>query len=611
MSGAYDDCGSDAYDDGQPRTLDLLSADYGDASQLTWYVGDDGLVHACAHNLLRSSISFELDGWSTAGSPTTVIDGPNLVSLLSTADRVYQNILGTSNRYQAVAGETLTLTCQVEAVSVTTAGTVFAQLSESGVAFTSSATPTLSAPGDTVQLSVTRTFTAVSAACTVVRADTFRGQVKVTNLCLSVGSETFPYIKTGETGARYMYRLPENLRRWSGTAYTTSKIVELNTGVTVNALVEGVGVTNLVINSGWTAAVVGDLASTGSPGASWADARNAQFTSDGGVMQVVATGATDGIPHIDLRITGTFTAAATTDISIISPSVAATGDVWTSSVLVELLDETDTGGYTETLLRLNEYATSSFLAVNGFKSISLAELQATSGPTSFSFTGTLGQATANAVGLQFRVVVGVGDVDMTIRVWCPMLTETSFVPQPILTYGSSVTRAAETPVTSDFAGLKVRDVTVDVRAIPAPAQNSAIFGHVFSIVEDSSNRIAVNIGDFDGDNDALIALNCIIAGSSTDTITSQLFTNGNVAALSGSYRYEDGRILAASKNVIMQTATASATAASKEFTVDQIQLAGQGAGNPVAVLPLNVALVHLNVATNLNQAVARAANLLP
>ena len=499
MSGAYDDCGSDAYDDGQPRTLDLLSADYGDASQLTWYVGDDGLVHACAHNLLRSSANFEDGIWGGTGT----VAGPQLLSLTAGQTGGYQAFNGTSNRYQSINGETYMLTSTVEVTAVTTPGEVNGRLlSNTGV---NSISATLTNIGDTATLSVTHIAGSTNMQVFVCNSTTFEGTVKITNLCASVGSETFPYIKTDETGARYMYRLPENLRRWSGTAYTTSKIVELNTGVTVNALVEGVAVTNQVLNSGWTAAVVGDLASTGSAGSTWTDARSAQFTSDGGVMEVTTTGVIDGIPHIDLRITGTFTGVATTDISTITSTVAATGDVWTSSVLVELLDETDTGGYTETLLRLNEYATSSFLATTGAKSISLAELQATSGPTSFSFMGTLGQATTNAVGIQFRVVVGVGDVDMTIRVWCPMLTETSFVPQPILTYGSTVTRAAEAPVTSDFAGASTNGIgsfrtsfvyAVDQSLSPVIVWNGTTSGEY----------VRLSVRDFDGDGDGYAIL---------------------------------------------------------------------------------------------------------
>ncbi len=431
MSGAYDDCGSDAYDDGQPRTLDLLSADYGDASQLTWYVGDDGLVHACAHNLLRSSANFEDGIWGGTGT----VAGPQLLSLTAGQTGGYQAFNGTSNRYQSINGETYTLTSTVEVTAVTTPGEVNGRLlSNTGV---NSISATLTNIGDTATLSVTHIAGSTNMQVFVCNSTTFEGTVKITNLCASVGSETFPYIKTDETGARYMYRLPENLRRWSGTAYTTSKIVELNTGVTVNALVEGVGVTNLVdYHNGDT---TGAWTATRSVWSQSSDTDPAGALGAGTITDDSTLASTHLIQHnitvadtVEIRVQGMFKANGRTEVLLRFVDKAGTTH-WVGMDLTDGSQVTSLGSPANIVMK-------SMAGGWYFMSFTVGSATGATSPYIAIYPLVSGSVTYD------------GDGTSGIHMWGVSFSQTSFVPQPILTYGSSVTRAAETPTTSDFAG---------------------------------------------------------------------------------------------------------------------------------------------------------------
>tara|TARA_R110002167_G_scaffold93122_2_gene249811 strand:+ start:10547 stop:12361 length:1815 start_codon:yes stop_codon:yes gene_type:complete len=525
MSGAYDDCGSAAYTDGQ--TFDLLAADYGDASQLTWYVGDDDAFHTCAHNLMVASTDFENSGvWFV--STSAVVAGTQLVELPLASSRITQNLTGTSGRYAPILNEALTQSLQVEAVAVTTPGTVSTRISDAS-GNTVGNTETLTNVGDVVQLTVTRVMLSTSSTLAeIIRAVTFRGTVKITNVCLSVGTETFPYIQTTASGARYTHRLPENLRRWNGTTYTTSKIVELNTNVAVNALVEGVAVTNQLRSSSFVNAVVGDLSSSGAAGSNWTDGRNALFTSDGGVQEVTAFGMANGMNYIDLRISGTFTGVATADIFTVTNSdPALVGEAWTNSMFIELIDETATAGYTNAKVRLLEYTTTTaFLGTTSEPLISLAALQALSIRTPWVVTADLIRPTVANVGFQFRITLGVGAVDMTMRLWSPMITKTAYMPQPIQTSEAIVTRAAEGLTTSDFAGASTNGAG-SVKTSFAVSHNGSTNAIIsMNSVATPANFLRLLTRDVDLDGDRYAALfNRSDAGDSNTSFTEQFLTD--------------------------------------------------------------------------------------
>tara|TARA_R110000744_G_scaffold380215_1_gene500252 strand:- start:45119 stop:46927 length:1809 start_codon:yes stop_codon:yes gene_type:complete len=563
MSGAYDDCGSDAY--AAPRTLDLLQADYGDASQLTWYVGDDGLVHACAHNVLRSSANLEDGIWGGTGT----VDGPQLLSLTAGQTGGYQVFNGSSNRYQSINGETYTLTATVEVISVTTPGTVNNRLLSNTAV--NSTLATLTNIGDTADLSVTLAAGSTNMQVYACNSTTFEGTVKITNLCASVGSETFPYIKTGTTGARYSYRLPENLRRWSGTAYTTSKIVELNTGVTVNALVEGVGVTNTVQNSTWAGAAAGTLPSgTGTVPSTWSLSRDPDMIADGSIS-IVDTPIVGGVQCVDIRVSGTFASGADMALTVSLSESAVQGDVWTFGYAAVLIDDTDTSGLSSASMAIQEadsggsYAGTQHTVVFSVASMVSTGIALPASVFSTS-TVTIVQATAAKLNVRMNLNFVANSTDVTVRMAMPTLTKTSFTPQPILTYGSSVTRAAEEPVTSDFAGASTNG-TGSIKTSFVVAHNGSSNGAIsMNSLTTPTNFMRVLVRDSDLDGDRYVSLFNRSSVGDTATSFSESMLTDRVSYCAFGWNYASPSIrLAVTDLTTSQVSTATPTEIEADF----------------------------------------------
>lgn len=511
--GAYGNCGSDAYGDTAPRSLNLLTADYGDASQLTWYVGDDGLVHACAHNLLRSSANLQDGtGWFAAGTAT--IDSPRTVTLSAPSDRMNQLLFGGGTNYTATAGEALTVSCTLEVLRIDRAGDLIGlQHFDSTSGQRDADTQSITTAGQVLEFrssSVVVSISGVQVQLARAVTDGFLGQVKVTNICLSVGSETFPYIKTGTAGARYSYRLPENLRRWNGTAYTTSKITELNTGVTVNALVEGVAVTNLVDyhngdNTGdwiisdatWQASTETDPSGALGAGRIVEGTTNAQHqnrnfsmvSADGSFIHVGGYFKAQGSRDLRVHYSDKSGALTRLDVDLSDGSTLGTS----GSPIDPIVRALGNGWY---------YAGFTVATVSGAFSESLRIYILSSGSPTYTGDGTSG---IHTWGLGFAQVV--------------------WAPQPILTYGSSVTRTAEAPVTSDFAGASTTGkhsfktsfvATHDGGSTPIISWNSETAGRYL--------RLLSRDQDLDGDAFAVMQNNPGTGSENTD-LTQSLLTD--------------------------------------------------------------------------------------
>jgi hypothetical protein len=430
----YDGVGS------TPGAFDLLELDWAGAAQLTRYVGADGMVYACANNVLRSSNNLsDTTAWSAASGSTVLT--ANTIDFQSDNQGVFQNLVGTSNRFLGKAGETLSYSFEIEVLSMTQAGNLslrYANLSGSEV--TTRSNYQVTAVGQRVKLFMTFTPSGTPTPRLWIQNRTdvgtaFRGKVRVHDLCLSVGTRTFPYVQTTTTGAVYKYRSSRNLRGWNGTVWTSSKIVELNSGeADMRMLVEGVAQTNLVTNhstSNWTGTRATLAASVGTDPA----------------------GATNAYTLTESVDAGTHLASFAVTL--------AESTVYTASVFlrsstrhVRVLLQRKDGQYGYVTLDPSTATVGTSANANNIKLRALANNW-----VRLSFdVDTLTGVSATIVAVQLISTDGVtasytGDGVSNVECWGAGVAAQNYATHPVLTHGSSVTRAAEAPTSTALAGI--------------------------------------------------------------------------------------------------------------------------------------------------------------
>jgi hypothetical protein len=190
--------------------------------------------------------------------------------------------------------------------------------------------------------------------------------------------------------------------------------------------------TNSIRNNTMVGAVAG---TPGTVPTNWSDLP----TSNGLSGQIVGVGTQLGITYIDIRYSGTTTAASSTVIQpeLSAQTVAATGQSWTASSWLSLA-----GGSTSGLTFAQRVTGRT--SIGGF-------LENTD--TSVSLTGTLTRyaasiALANVLtarascDIVFSYASG-AVIDITLRIGLPQLEQGAFATSPILTSTAAVTRSAD------------------------------------------------------------------------------------------------------------------------------------------------------------------------
>jgi hypothetical protein len=436
---------SHAYGSGKPgaRAFDLLDLDYSGATQVTRYVGDDGMVHVCANNVLRSSNNLaDTSAW-TAASVNTVV-AARTIDFLSTNQGVRQELPGTSNRFLGKVGETLSLSVEVEVLRLDVAGSLslrYANLSGSEV--TARDDVSLTAVGQRAQLFMT--FTPSGAAVPRIwiqnRNDlttAFQGKIRVRGLCLSIGVKTYPWIETSTTGPVYKFRTSRNMRGYNGVEWVSSKAVELNADVPgMRAIFEGVAQTNLITNhstSNWTGTRAALAASTATdPGGS----TNAyRLTED-------STAASTHFSSFAVTLTDStvYTASAfLRSTTRMARLVLTRKDATTAYVTVDIAsgEAFASSNATSVVVRALD---------NGWVRVSF-QADALTGGTSPTLAVQL-------VDLDGTTVTYNGDGASNVDCWGVGLAAQAYATHPVLTYGSTVTRAAEAPTSTAVAAESV------------------------------------------------------------------------------------------------------------------------------------------------------------
>ena len=164
--------------------------------------------------------------------------------------------------------------------------------------------------------------------------------------------------------------------------------------------------------------------------------------TNGLVSSIVGTGTESGIAYIDLRISGTATAAAAESVAFGRGS-ALTGQTWTVSSYFKLSAGSLSGVTSSTFDIIEETSANAFIT-GEFISISLPTTASliTQRPTaSRTLTGgvTVGSV---RTGLTFNVSSG-STVDFTLRIGLPQLEQGAFATSPILTTTTAATRSAD------------------------------------------------------------------------------------------------------------------------------------------------------------------------
>jgi hypothetical protein len=190
--------------------------------------------------------------------------------------------------------------------------------------------------------------------------------------------------------------------------------------------------TNSIRNNTMQGAVAG---TPGTVPTNWADIP----TSNGLSRQIVGVGTQSGINYIDIRYSGTTTAASST---VLQPepstqTVAATGQSWTASAWWALA-----GGSTSGLTIVQRVTGRS--SVGGFLENTDTSVTLTGTLTRYSASRTFTNASTERVSCDFAFSYASGAaIDITLRIGLPQLEQGAFATSVIPTTTTALTRAAD------------------------------------------------------------------------------------------------------------------------------------------------------------------------
>lgn len=216
-------------------------------------------------------------------------------------------------------------------------------------------------------------------------------------------------------------------------------------------LIEGAS-TNRVANSEMVGASVGVHPTTWQAG-----------NSNGVATSIVGTGTEDGMPYVDVRFSGTATAAGTTNLEFNTTTAtnAAITELWCGSFYIRKLSGTDPTG--SKILQLIE-GNPGYLGSPGSSGLTGWNVASLRLYRPYA-AGTLANAATTKIWMVLAMAYALSEVvDITVRIGCPQLeggtTPSCYAPSsPIPTFGVVATRSLDS-CTSAFTLWNVTEGTI-------------------------------------------------------------------------------------------------------------------------------------------------------
>ncbi len=287
-------------------------------------------------------------------------------------------------------------------------------------------------------------------------------------------------------------------------------------------------VTNSIRNNTMQGAVAG---TPGTLPTNWST-----FTSLTGITrQIVGTGTENGITYIDVRLSGTPSAAGLYGIYFEQATqvVAASGQTWTSTSYVKLAAGSTTG-VTEVRNTISENNSG-----GGFLAGSNTPFTPTSAALStqrVSVTRTLNQATTAFIIPYWDVALTGAAIDITIRIGLPQLQQSATVGPVVKTSGMAASSTADVAsiTGSAFAGIyNSSEATLFARWSSAA---NATQRYILDVEQaaSSSDRVDININTANAINPRTV-----VSGAAVASLTGGTYTANTIGAIAFGYRAGD------------------------------------------------------------------------
>lgn len=332
-----------------------------------------------------------------------------------------------------------------------------------------------------------------------------------------------------------------------------------------------IGITNRVRNNTAVGAVAG---TPGTMPTNWGT-----FTTLTGLTrEVVGTGTESGISYIDVRLSGTPSAAGQYILypEASNSAAAALAQTWTHSSYLKLVAGSFSG-LTSASIALIEYS-----AVPAF----LAGTYAVVVPTGsglvtqrFSATRTTNQATVAFVAPQFSFSLDGAAVDFTLRIGMPQLEQNAFPTSIVPTSTVAVTRSPDVAYTDTLSpwfnmtegALYAKFL---VASLGSPGNRVVAILGVVGGAPNRGNYININDASNDAANFLIYDDASVFQGVSTPVVTTVVNTEMQVA---GAYKVDDS---AMSINGAVPVTDATVTLSN---TIDRLRMgASLNGGSPLS-----------------------------